>query len=131
MMDVDIDVKMKVKPCAAEWEAGILIRADHLADGGEGDDPVLGRNFMVGYRVALSENGVTLYRHRYDCTLLAHAPVTAAKLHIRARGNVLEVDVDGHRVITYEDKEPVVSGSAGFDARSCLIDGEITCTPLQ
>ena len=109
----------------------MLVRANHLADGGEGDDPVLGRNFMAGYRVALSAEGIALYKHRYDCIALARASVIGEQLLISVHGNRIAVDVDGQRVITYEDKEPVVSGCVGFDARNCLIDGEIICTPVQ
>jgi len=131
VMDADISVTIRAEQRDADWEAGILLRANHLADGGEGDDPVLGRNFMVGYRMAISAQGLTLYKHRYDCVPLAHADWTGERLSISLRGNVIAVDAEGQCVITYKDDRPIVQGCIGFDARNCLIDGEIVCIPVH
>ena len=128
VMDADIAVRLDAKPCEEEWEAGILLRASELADGGEGDDPVLGKNFMIGYRVAIGTSGVTLYRHRYDCVCLAQADCKAKELKVGIHGNTISVYAAGTCVIHYTDETPVISGCMGFDARGCLMDGEMTCT---
>lgn len=64
--DAEIHAHLCPRECGDGWEAGILLRAQNLADGGEGNDKQLGTNFFVGYRVAVCNEQVRLYKHSYD-----------------------------------------------------------------
>lgn len=109
---------------APGWQAGVLLRASQLADGGEGDDKQLGTNFFIGYRVGICDGAVQLWRHRYDETLLAQTPVEKSsqyRLDISAAGNVLEVAVNGKPCFRFSDPNPLLQGQVGFHVRNCLL----------
>ncbi len=121
--DIHIRVRMKISQHAENWQAGVIFRADHLADGGEGADKFGGTNFFVGYRVCVTEGKIQLWKHRYDETLLQEAPCEAkeyAAFDIRADGNCIAVYYGGSQILSYQDPEPIVCGYVGFHTRNCI-----------
>ena len=106
------------------WQAGVIFRADHLADGGEGNDKVLGTNFFVGYRVSVSEGKLQLWKHRYDERLLKEIPFDAGdhiSFQIVAAGNVISLRMNDEVVMEYQDPMPIMCGYNGFHTRNCVI----------
>ena len=128
-----VTAHFKVSDCLPGWQAGVLFRAGNLSDGGEGDDKKLGTNFFIGYRVSMSEQGIRLWKHRYDERLLAEAYGgygDEIHLQIEMKDNRIVVGVGGTTLIQYQDSEPIMSGYHGFHVRNCRIkDGSINfCT---
>lgn len=118
LSDVELDAALCVAPEKADWQAGILLRATQLADGGEGNDKVLGTNFFIGYRVCLCHGKLQLWKHRYDATLLAETPFNAGaekvNLRIWAKFDRITVTAPGCRGIDYRDPQPITRGYCGF-----------------
>lgn len=106
------------------WQAGVLFRAEHLADGGEGSDKVLGTNFFVGYRVSVTEGKIQLWKHRYDEQLLKEMPCgggSRVSFQVIAAGNLISVRMGGGVIMEYQDPMPIMYGYNGFHARNCVI----------
>ncbi len=122
--DAEIQAHLCLHECGDGWEAGILLRAQNLADGGEGSDKQLGTNFFVGYRIAVCNEQVRLYRHRYDETLLAsaHLPVLPEyDLTVRCIAETLTISSCGTELLSYVDTNPIMTGCAGLHCRNCNI----------
>lgn len=106
--------------CEDGVNAGLIFRVTNAAEGGEGDDPYLGRNFFQGYYVGLEEGGVTLYRQSYDKKDLAcctgkytHGKVYPIKVH--ARKNHIKVYVENMDIpkLEFVDSQPFTHGRIG------------------
>ena len=54
---------------------GIIFRGNDFANGGEGNDEILGLQFYVGYCLKLTEHKAFLYKSRYEEVLVAQADV--------------------------------------------------------
>ena len=109
----------------ADWQAGVLVRASHLADGGEGNDKKLGTNFFVGYRVCAAQDKIQLWKHRYDGKLLAEVGFSSEGIlsfEITVAGNLICVQTGGKRILEYRDPKPIMYGYNGFHARNCVIE---------
>lgn len=122
--NVKICASLKFTECGENWQSGVIFRAEHLADGGEGDDKVLGTNFFVGYRVCVSAGKIQLWKHRYDEMLLQEAAIVtedSATFEIVAAGNQISVYVEDRQVLSYQDARPIMCGYVGFHARNCVI----------
>lgn len=122
--NVNISADMQIADCRKDWQAGVIFRADHLADGGEGGDKVLGTNFFVGYRVSVAEGKIQLWKHRYDEKLLEEVPYDGGShvsFRIIAAGNVISVRMDDAVIMEYVDPMPIMCGYNGFHARNCVI----------
>lgn len=122
--DGEFTASIRISDCQPGWEAGVLFRASQLSDGGEGDDRELGTDFFIGYRVSVSAEGVSLWKHRYDRILLARAEYGCTpemELHIKFGGNKIIVGLGGDELISYRDKEPVLYGYNGFHAEKCIL----------
>lgn len=119
-----IYAKLAFTAMAENGEAGILFRSTQLADGGEGTDKVLGTDFFVGYRVAVSDSKIRLWKHRYNAELLCETEWKwngAASLEILAAGNTITVRVEDSLVLSYRDPWPILYGYNGFHAKNCII----------
>ncbi len=130
---VDISAELTVADCREGWQAGVIIRADHLADGGEDDDKQLGTNFFVGYRVCISENRLQLWKHRYDETLLREIPYDGgrhAALRVTAMGNEISLWMHDEVILEYRDRSPILCGYTGFHTRNCVITNG-TIVPIR
>ena len=129
----NISADLTVTDCGEGWQAGVIFRANHLADGGEGGDKQLGTNFFVGYRVCIAEDRLQLWKHRYDETLLGEVPHDGGShvsLQIIAAGNVISLRMNGKVILEYQDRQPILYGYTGFHARNCVITNG-TIAPFQ
>jgi xylan 1,4-beta-xylosidase len=114
--------------CDLEGESalnsGIMVRVQNPAQGGPGDDPVLGSDFYQGYFAGLSETGVVLGRENYGWTTLATTPGSYAlstwyHMKVVVSGNEIQVYVDDMNVpqIDYIDEvAPFTHGKIGLRA---------------
>lgn len=122
--DAEIHAHLCPRECGDGWEAGILLRAQNLADGGEGGDKQLGTNFFVGYRAAVCNEQLRLYKHRYDETLLAFVllPVQPEyDLTVRCIADTITVSSGGTELLSYTDTNPIMTGRAGLHCRACKL----------
>jgi hypothetical protein len=115
----DVDLDAVIVPTFAEGEShtDLLLRATQLSEGGEGDDTVLGIDFLLGYSVQLHRDRVVLARHAYDeQVLVSHAVPVAPEPHqlrVRARGDAISVELDGRGLFEVHDRLPYPAGSIG------------------
>ena len=126
--NAEIHAHLCPRECGDGWEAGILLRAQNLADGGEGSDKQLGTNFFGGYRVAVCNEQVRLYKHCYDETLLTSAflPVQPEyDLTVRCIADTITVFYGGLELLSYVDTNPIMTGCAGFHSRACDLSGSV------
>lgn len=117
--DTVIAARVVVDLPAPDSHADLLVRATQLADGGEGDDPVLGADFFLGYSVQLHADRVVLARHDYAERVLAthpapQLPSTPHDLVVRAIGGTLTVELDGRVILEVDDALPHVLGHVGM-----------------
>lgn len=122
--NINISADMNIAERGEGWQAGVIFRADHLADGGEGNDKVLGTNFFVGYRVCVSEGRLQLWKHRYDEHLLKEVPYddgSHVSFQIVAAANVISLRMNDKVIMEYQDPMPIMCGYNGFHARNCVI----------
>lgn len=106
--------------------ADVLFRASDLADGGEGDDPVLGSNFFRGYSLHVGPDTVTIARHSYDETVLAttsfRREASPSRVALRVRGGRFEVEIDSVPVLSAEDALPYLFGGVGLRSRGGRVE---------
>lgn len=122
--DVACEAELILDDYDTGWQAGFLLRALELADGGEDNDPVLGRNFFIGYRVTLGEDGLSLWKHRYDEQCIVTVPVSLKKRHalrIHMHLNEIQVWLDDEKSIQWADAQPILFGRIGIQARNCIL----------
>nr|WP_319473830.1 family 43 glycosylhydrolase [uncultured Sphaerochaeta sp.] len=115
---------------------GVIFRVTDLAEGGEGKDPVLGRNYFNGYSCMISADSVTLSKHRYcqeTLVVVPHAEFLGKPLSIRviAKEQDIQIFLENKLLITYRDTEnPFLYGKAGIRYVGSLMDSAevaITC----
>ena len=122
--DAEIYAHLCLRECGDGWEAGILLRAQNFADGGEGSDKQIGTNFFVGYRVAVCNEQVRLYKHCYDEMLLASASLPVQPeydLVVRCIADTITISSGGAELLSYVDANPIMTGCAGLHCRNCNI----------
>ncbi len=130
--DVTVEAALSVHPTKTGGHGDLLLRASQLADGGEGDDPVLGRDFLLGYSVQVRRNRLVVARHDYDEKVLAEAPLPSPRspgpggcpqadersegvsVVARMRGGRIAVEIDGATILDVEDERPHVCGGVGI-----------------
>ena len=104
------------------FNGGLIFRVNNPALGGAGNDPGLGTDYLQGYFVSLSSNGVILGKHNYNWTQLAgktgEAYVTNKKytLRVEMKGSNIKVYVDNMETpeIDYTDTHPFICGKVGL-----------------
>lgn len=122
--NMEVTARLAVSECAEGWEAGVIFRAQALADGGEGNDKQLGTNFFLGYRAAVCKGKIGLWKHCYDETLLVQRDVPWKEeycLTIRCDADEITVLLDGTAILNYIDAVPICTGYVGFHCRNCRI----------
>jgi hypothetical protein len=117
--DVDVDAIVSAEFGAGDAHADLLVRAAQLSEGGEGNDTVLGIDFLLGYSVQLHRDRIVLARHAYDERVLASHPaeVKASLPHrivLRVRGGTISVELDGRNLFDVHDPLPYPAGSVGI-----------------
>jgi hypothetical protein len=111
---------------APQGHADLIFRASQLSEGGEGDDTVLGRNFLLGYSVQLHHDRVVLARHDYDERILAEHPTPVDPLRphvivVRAVGGSIGVELDGTALFQVADDLPHPIGSVGIRTDNAVL----------
>jgi hypothetical protein len=104
------------------FNAGLIFRVNNPALGGAGNDPGLGTDYLQGYFVSLSSNGVILGKHNYNWTQLASKTgenyITNRKytIKVEVKGANIKVYVDNMETpkIDYTDTRPFISGKVGL-----------------
>ena len=117
---------------------GILFRVTEPAEGGEGDDPVLGIDFFRGYSVSVDGKKLVLAKHNYDRNILGEAdfPVKEGEtfsLTVQADGCCICVcDAEGNEILKVYDVCPLVRGSAGIWTENCRMEAlKFTSASIQ
>lgn len=133
--DYSVDAMLEVEVAAAGGHGDLLLRASHLADGFEGNDPVLGTEFLLGYSIQLHRDAVVLARHDYDTTVVIRKPA-ALDLRVPHRvrasvsGSLLRVLVDDHISLEHQDELPHLVGGAGIRSLGANVDAHVIVTPM-
>jgi hypothetical protein len=121
------------------FNAGLIFRVNNPALGGAGNDPALGTDYLQGYFVSLSSNGVILGKHNYNWTQLASKTgetyTTNKKYTIRVvmKDANIKVYVDDMTTpkIDYTDTRPFICGKVGLrvcSAHACFDNFSVTTT---
>lgn len=131
--DYRVEAVLDVTVTDVGGHGDLIVRAGHLADGFEGNDPVLGIDFLLGYSVQLHPDRVVLARHDYDETVLARhdAPLDLSVPHrvtVTVRGSRLSVRVDDDRRLDHEDVLPHLVGGVGLRALGATVSARMTVT---
>lgn len=115
--DCRIDVSAAVEFAEDDGHADVLFRAGQFADGGEGDDPVLGTDFLLGYSLQIHRDRVVLARHRYDAVTIADAVTDTARFaagfSITVCGDVIRVHEGDRLLLEAEDEHAPRLGMVG------------------
>ncbi|WP_319756852.1 glycoside hydrolase family 43 protein [uncultured Sphaerochaeta sp.] len=121
-----------------EGSFGVMFRVTDQADGGEGSDPVLGRNFFNGYSCMISAENITLFKHMYCQEPLVEVPHTEflgkpLSLKVIAKEQDIQIFFEDRLLLTYRDtKQPFLYGKVGIRYVGSLMDSaEITLTCLD
>ena len=101
---------------------GLIVRGTNPANGKEnsGKDRLdLGTNYLQGYCVSLTENGVVLSKINYNFKSLKTYKFTPElgkeyNLKVVADGATLTVYLDGAEIIRYTDSDPFICGGVGI-----------------
>ena len=118
---VEVDVKY-----IKGMNAGLLFRVKNPGQGGIGNDPEAGGDFLQGYYFTLSQNGCVLGKQNFNWSTLATASGSYQMdqwYHIKAtvEGSNFKIYVGdmSNPVIDYTDVKPFVSGKVGLRAYNC------------
>ena len=134
-------------PTVADWEltatvtvdfrgsgahADLLLCAGDLAEGGEGDDTLLGIDFLLGYSLQFHRHRIVLARHAYDEREAAQLVATVAAgvphpVTITRCGSTLTALVAGFDPLVLDDPWPHPGGRLGLRTR----DASITVTSVD
>lgn len=124
-LERDITAIVRVSFESPGGHADLLISPHQLAEGGEGDDPELGINFLLGYSLQLHPDRVVLARHAYDEQILAQTETAIDPgLHsitVSRRGACLTAIVDDGPPLTHVDRWPYCEASIGVRASGASI----------
>ena len=115
---VEVDVKTQTGE-----ECGLLFRASNPANGGAGDNPLLGTDFLQGYYAALSGNRIFLKKINYNSSNIIYAKSVFAldiwhHIKVVVNQNHISIFVDNELFLKYVDINPYLSGKAGIKSRS-------------
>ncbi|MBQ6830585.1 MAG: family 43 glycosylhydrolase [Clostridia bacterium] len=128
--DYSVEVTLSLLSTENNAEAGLFLRAANVSDGEASSFRFRRTWYKQAYYVCVTNGAVNLYKHNYGETLLKRYPTTADftkehTLKITAFGNVVEVYLDGKRILTHTDNDypftggkcglQVVNGTAAFD----------------
>lgn len=127
--DGTVDTVVQLVPGGDDCHGDVIVRARHLADGFEGNDPRLGIDFLLGYSVQLHPDRLVVARHDYDERVLAERLgrwdlTTPHHVVVRCHGSRLTVRVDDAEVVEVDDPRPHLVGGAGLRVLSGTIRAE-------
>ena len=129
LSDLKAELTFKAGFIHEESEAGMIFRATELARGGEGNDELLGINFLIGYSISVRESRLVLSKHKYNNEKLAEALMERNeneeyRITVKAYLNDIEVFVNGASTpsISFHDREPILWGRVGARIKGCQLD---------
>ena len=138
----DYAAEVTVTPQSAP-NCGLLVRAtepgapNFMTQLPTSNDAATGTDWVKGYFIGLSENGVVLGKQSYGYTELAHAtgqfrPGRSYCLRVECEGARIRVLVDGILyIIDYTDPEPFMQGMVGIRSHDCkALYEDLTVTGL-
>lgn len=125
----DYTAEVKVTPRSSP-NCGLLVRATNpgspnfLGTQASAEDAITATDWVMGYFVGLSPNGVILGKQSYGYREIAHADGTFRSdetytLKVECQGATIRVFVDGKLYITYTDPEPFMQGMVGVRTHNC------------
>ncbi|MCW3806873.1 family 43 glycosylhydrolase [Plebeiibacterium marinum] len=113
---VEVDVKY-----SQGMNGGLIFRVKNPAQGGIGNDPQAGADFLQGYYFSLTSTGTILGKHNYNWKTLASSTETYQMekwyhLKVEVRGANIKAYVDDMQnpVIDYTDETPFITGKVGL-----------------
>ena len=131
----DYTVEVTVTPKRAP-NCGLLVRATNpgspnfLGTQDSREDAITATDWVMGYFVGLSPDGVVIGKQSYSYREIARAagdfrPNTPYNLKVECAGATLRVFVDGKLYLEYTDPEPFTRGMAGVRTHNCaaVFDG--------
>ncbi|MHB8128801.1 MAG: family 43 glycosylhydrolase [Mobilitalea sp.] len=113
----------------SDLNAGIIFRVTNLSEGGEGNDPYLGRNFYIGYFVGIMSDQLVLVKQNYNEKLLVKAegqylPGVNYHLRVNVKDNEFNIYLDDMEQpkISYTDMKPISHGRVGVRANGAVTE---------
>lgn len=120
---IEVDLKY-----TNQMNAGVIFRVHNPANGGAGNDPALGTDFLQGYFVGLNSNAIILGKHNYNWTLLKSVVGTYSlnkyyHLKIIVQNNTIKVYIDNssNPALEYVDDNPFLTGKVGLRSHNTSI----------
>ena len=131
--DYTVDATLEVDLEDPAGHGDVILRATQLAEGFEGNDPVLGIDFLLGYSVQLRADRVVLARHAYDEQVLACADVeldltVPHRVVATVAGGRVTAQVDDLAPLTATDLFPHLVGGAGIRVLGGEVRADLTVT---
>lgn len=121
----DYEVSVDVTVTEGSMDAGVIFRVNNPANGGAGNDPMLGTYFFQGYYAGITERSLVLYKVNYGREELAQTAMEfelnrTYRITARAQGNNLTILVDGEVCVEYtDDTRPFLCGAVGVRGLLC------------
>jgi xylan 1,4-beta-xylosidase len=135
--DYQITAKLRIDLQSDAGQAGILFRVTEPSEGGEGNDPILGKNFFKGYSIGFSKTQLILSKHSYDELVLSEKEWSlndemTHQIMIRVMNDTFQVFMDGScdPIIEYHDEVPYTHGKVGVRTQSAYLEGSITISRI-
>ncbi|MBR2986849.1 MAG: family 43 glycosylhydrolase [Clostridia bacterium] len=132
----DYTVEADITPMG-EINFGILVRAQNPSLGDAGTSAPAGSDFVQGYFIGLSSNGVVLGKQNYNWQTLTSASCTVRSgstyhLKVTVKGAEITISLDGEELIRYVDPTPYFQGMAGIRGHySIAAVDNFVITPLE
>ena len=122
--DYTVSAELTVS-CEEQGSAGLLLRVKEPSEGGEGDDPVLGADFFIGYSVSFTGKELMIIKHRYNEEIMKSCPFPTEpgetyQLLVKMSGTEITVYVDGKKEpeLSVTDEEPIENGCVGIRVKN-------------
>ena len=126
-----VSARVKADLRNADSKAGLLIRVTEPSEGGEGENPVLGIHFFIGYSISFTGEELVVSRHRYDEKILGICPFRMEadrfyEICVEVQGDEISVCMEGESdpVLIVKDTEPITHGCPGIWAKDSVITVE-------
>ena len=126
--DCEIEAEMVLIPRAKDTAGGVLFHVTEPSEGGEGDDKVLGINFLIGYSASIVGDEILLAKHRYDEVILQRKKIdtklsSKIKIYVEVIEDVIKIFFENRKIpiLEYRDEEIIPAGRAGIRAKNCML----------
>lgn len=116
-----------------DGEVGVVFCCTQPSEGGEGNDPVLGINFFIGYCVGWNKTHLVLTKHAYDKKILCQKELPpeddkCRKLTIFLEDGKINIYYknETNPIITFYDDYPFTCGRVGVRTANGCAEGKLT-----